>query len=222
VPLRELAPDLWVAEAQHRYFVEMGRRMTAVRLADGGLWLHSPLPLSEELRAALAALGDVRYVVAASNLHGHLSMGDYSGAELFAPPGLADKRSDLRFAGELHDEPDERWARELDQVIFRGNRRLDEVVFLHRQNRSLIVGDTCFNIGRDAPFLTRLWAWGPRLRPRPGPTAAFRLSVTDKPAARASVDRILGWNFDRLIVGHGEIIEAGGKEAFRRAWEHVE
>ena len=81
------------------------------------------------------------------------------------------------------------------------------------------MGDTCFNIRPGAPFLTRLWAWGPRLRPRPGPTSAFRLAVRDKPAARASVERILDWDFDRLIVGHGDIVETGGEEAFRRAWE---
>ena len=218
VPLRQVAPELWVAEAPLRYFVEMGRRMTVARLGDGGLWLHSPLPLSEELRGALAELGEVRFVVAASNLHGHLSMGDYSEAELFAPPGLAVKRPELDFAGELGDEPDERWGAVLDQTIFRGHRMLDEVVFLHRPTGTLIVGDTCFNIQPHAPLLTRVWALGPRLRPRVGPTTLFRLAIRDRAAARASVDRILAWDFDRLIVGHGAIVETGGKDAFRRAW----
>lgn len=214
VPLRELASDLWVAETPFRYFVEMGRRMTVVRLADGGLWLHSPLPPSAEL----AALGEIRCAVAASKLHGHLSLGDYPGAALFAPPGLAGKRRDLHFSGALGGEAEIRWAGDLDQAVFRGSARLEEVVFLHRSSRSLIVGDTCFNIRPGAPFLTRLWAWGPRLRPRVGPTAAFRLTVRDKAAARASIDRILEWDFDRLIVGHGEIIETGGKAAFREGW----
>ena len=74
MPLRELAPDLWMAEELLRYFVEMGRRMTVVCLADGRLWLHSPLPRTDELSAALAALGEVGYVVAASKVHGHLSL----------------------------------------------------------------------------------------------------------------------------------------------------
>jgi glyoxylase-like metal-dependent hydrolase (beta-lactamase superfamily II) len=217
VPLRQLADDLWVAEAPHRYFVEMGRRMTVARLSDGGLWLHSPLPPTSEL----LELGPVRYVVAANSLHGHLSLGDYPEAELFAPPGLRRKRPDLEFAADLGDAPDERWTGEIDQALFSGGGRTDEVVFLHRRSRSLIVGDTCFNIGPGAPFLTRLWAWGPRLRPRTGPTPLFRLAVRDKSGARSSIDRILEWDFDRLIVGHGEVIETGGKEAFRRAWEHL-
>ena len=218
MPLRQIAPEVWVAEAPLRYFVELGRRMTVVRLPDGRLWLHSPLPLTAELRTALDVLGEVRFVVPASNLHGHLSMGDYAGAELFAAPGLPAKRPDLDFADELGDEPDPRWATELDQAIFRGHRLLDEVVFLHRASGSLIVGDTCFNIEPGAPLLTRLWAWGPRLRPRAGPTPLFRLAVRDRAAARASLERILEWDFDRVVVGHGAIIETCGREAFRKAW----
>lgn len=51
-----------------------------------------------------------------------------------------------------------------------------------------------------------------------GPPPLFRAAVRDKSAARASVDQILEWDFDRVIVGHGEIIEADGHEAFRSAW----
>jgi hypothetical protein len=223
VALRPLAERLWVAEAPLRYFVQMGRRMTVVALRSGDLLVHSPAPLDDDLRRALDELGPVRFVVPASSLHGHLSMGDYASAypsaELFSAPFLAEKRPDLTFAAELGDEPDPRWADDLGQTVFRGPRGIEEVVFLHRDSRSLIVGDTCFNIDRDAPFLTRLWSFGPRLRARPGPTPLFRANVRDKDAARASVERILAWDFDRLVVGHGTIVETGGKEAFRQGWE---
>ena len=43
--LDRLAEDLWVEARPLRFFgVEMGTRMTVVRLADGGLWVHSPVP----------------------------------------------------------------------------------------------------------------------------------------------------------------------------------
>ena len=42
--LREIAPGLWVAERPHRFAgVELGARMTVIRLADGGLFVHSPV-----------------------------------------------------------------------------------------------------------------------------------------------------------------------------------
>lgn len=224
--LREIDTDVWVAEALLRFVVEMGRRMTVIRVREGELLVHSPAELTDALRRRLDDLGAVRFVVPASNVHGHLSMAGYAaaypGAELFAAPGLAKRRKQLEFAAELTDRPDPRWAGVLDQTIVRGHRVVDEVVFLHRPSRSLIVGDTVFNIEDGAPLTTRLWAWGPRLRKRAVPPPLFRAGVHDKVAARESIERILSWDFDRVIVGHGAIIESGGREAFRAAWSWLD
>lgn len=215
--LRELADGLWVAEGPLRYLgVQMGRRMTVVRLADGGLWVHSPAPLEDALRGALADRGRVRFVVPASDLHGHLSMEHYRAAyptaRLFAAPGLADKRRDLTFDAELGPAPDPGWADDLDQVALEGH-RLSEFEFFHRASRTLIAGDLIFNIDSDRPLLTRLFCNGPRLRRRVGPTPLFRSSLRDKQAARRSIDRILAWDFARVIPGHGDIIDSGGHHA---------
>ena len=62
--LRALASGLWVAERPlGNPLVEIGTRMTVIRLRDGGLFLHSPVKLDPELRAALDALGPVRAIV---------------------------------------------------------------------------------------------------------------------------------------------------------------
>jgi hypothetical protein len=220
--LRELGPGLWMAETPLRYFIEVGRRMTVVRLPDGGLMVHSPAELDEPLRAALAAIGEVRYVVPASRLHGHLFMEQYveayPGVELFAAPGLQRRRKDLPFAGELGDEPDPRWASELDQTLMRGHRVLHEVVFLHRPTRSLIIGDIGMNFGDEAPRLTRLLARLGGMRGRLRPTPAFRMLIGDRDKWRRSLERVLAWDFDRIVTGHGEIVETGGKEALRGAY----
>jgi Domain of unknown function (DUF4336) len=225
--VRQLDDEIWVEEAPLRYYVEMGRRMTVVRVRERELLVHSPAPLDERLQAELAELGQVRYVVPASNLHGHLFMEQYARAyrppaELFAAPGLVRKRGDLFFDHSLGERPDPRWEGALDQALFRGHKRLEEVLFFHRPSRSLLVGDTFFNIGPEASLLTRLWAWGPRLRRRAGPTPLFRMAVRDRQAARSSLERVLAWPFERIVVGHGEIVESGGREAFREAWSWVE
>jgi hypothetical protein len=223
--LQAPAPDLWTWEEPLRYLgFEMGRRMTVVRLSGGGLLVHSPARLSDELRDELERLGEVRFVVPASVLHGHLHMGDYRaaypGAKLFAVPGLEGRRTDLSFDGELGAAPEREWASDLDQARFEGHRVgrrvLNEIEFLHRSSRSLIAGDLCFNIGPSWPLRTRLLAWGPRMRRRVGPTVAFRFFIRDREAARRSVERILAWDFDRILPGHGEIVESGGKESLRR------
>ena len=35
---------------------------------------------------------------------------------------------------------------------------------------------------------------------------------------RAPVDRVLTWDFDRVIMAHGEVLESGGREAMRTAF----
>ena len=34
-----------------------------------------------------------------------------------------------------------------------------------------------------------------------------------------SLEQAMKWDFDRIIVSHGEIIETGGKEAFQQAFK---
>jgi hypothetical protein len=196
--------------------------MTVVRLASGELFVHSPARLTAALRTTLDRLGEVRFVVPASNLHGHLYMeqyrATYSRGELWAASLLAGRRRDLAFDGLLGSVPDPRWAEDLDQAAFMGSRFLDEIVFLHRESRTLITGDTYLNIGPGGPLPARLWSRGLRLRGRAGPTPLFRFAVRNRHAARRSVERILEWDFDRIVSGHGEIVESGGREAFRDAW----
>lgn len=224
--LREIAADLWIAEEPLRYLgFEVGRRMTVVRLADGELLIHSPVELSTEVQAALDRLGEVSFIVPASQLHGHLYMEQYRDAypraKLFAAPGLDRRRTDLRFDGQLASVPEPEWRRDLDQMAFEGHRRLHEIEFFHVRTRTLITGDLCCNFGPQWPFLTRLMAQG-RVRPRLGPPTECRVLgiFRDRRAVRRSLERILEWDFDRILPGHGEIVESGGKEKFKRdfAW----
>ncbi len=43
----------------------------------------------------------------------------------------------------------------------------------------------------------------------------LRLSIRDKSALRKSIDRILAWDFDRVIVTHGDVLECGGQDSLR-------
>jgi Domain of unknown function (DUF4336) len=218
--LSEIAPELWIAEEPLRYLgFEVGRRMAVIRLAGGGLLIHSPARLGAELRAALDELGEVRFVVAASELHGHLYMQQYRDAypqvKLFAAPGLDRKRKDLRFAGLLSGVPEPHWGDDLDQRAFEGWRRLNEIEFFHPKTRTLIAGDLCCNFGP----LMRLLAQG-RIRQRLGPPTECRILglLRDRRAVRCSLERILEWDFERVLPGHGEIIHTGGRNAFQKSF----
>ena len=226
--MKELVPNrLWIREMPLRlYGIELGTRMSVVRLSGegGGLWLHSPVALDQRLREELDELGRVRFVVC-PNLGHHMFAGDYFAAYpdagFYAAPGLPEKRSDLPFDGVLGDESELGWTRDLEQAVFRGNRMVREVVFCHQESRTLIVADLVQSADSASPMLTRLEKRLTGTYKRPGMPLPFRLGFRDKAAARASVERILSWNFDRILLCHRPIVESGGKAVFREAYSFL-
>jgi hypothetical protein len=220
--MRQLAEDLWVVERPLRFYgLSLGTRMTVVRLRDGSLLLHSPVALDEPLQAALLDLGTPRFAIAPNRFH-HLFVGDhqraFSQVRLYAAPGLPEKRRDLSFDAVLSDVPPPEWAGQLDQALVEGLPSMNEVAFCHRASRTLLVCDLAFNLGPTAPFATRLalrliGGYG-----RLGPTRVEKLLVRDRGKARASLERILGWDFDRVVVAHGTVLETGGREALRAGY----
>ncbi|WAS95583.1 DUF4336 domain-containing protein [Nannocystis punicea] len=220
MPLRSLADELWVHERRLRFLgVETGARMTIVRLRDG-LFVHSPAPLAAELRAEVDALGSVRAIVAPSLFH-HLGLRSwidaYPHAVTGACPGLGRKRPDIRFDRVLGDRPEPEWAGELDQVFFEARALENEVVFHHRASRTLICADIVFNLGAHPSWFTRLVALVMAAR-RPGATWLERLMIRDRAGAREQIGRMLAWDFDRIVLSHGPMVETGGREVLRRAY----
>ena len=218
--LRALDRDLWIVERPQRFHgLEVGTRMSVIRLADGSLLLHSPVVLDPALRRELDSLGPVRHAVAPNRVH-HLYAGEvvrhYPAAQLWVGPGVERKRPDLVIAGVLGDEAPAAWKGQLDQVFFRGRPYENEVVFLHRKSRTLILCDLAFNFGPRAHPLTRLLMRLIRSHDRFGPSRLDPLLIRDRAVARESLERILVWDFDRVIVAHGDdILETGGHEALR-------
>jgi len=219
--LTALAPDLWVATRPLPLIVgDIGTRMTVIRLADGSLFLHSPVKLDGETKSALDAIGPVRAVVAPSRVH-HFYVGDYGAAypqaTLYAAPGLEKKRADVHFGAVLDDEPPPAWAGQIDQHVFRGTPIMNEVVFFHAPTRTLLLTDLAFNVVRPMPGRARFFLRLVNARGF-GPHRIIRFGVRDRVAARASLERILQWDFDRITVTHGDVLESGGHEALRAAF----
>lgn len=220
--LRRLAPDLWVIEGPLRYAgLEVGTRMSVIQLEDSSLFLHSPIRPDPELREELDALGPVRFAVAPNRFH-HLFMADCASAypelQCFCAPGLEQKRGDIAWDGILGDEAPEAWAGQLDQILFQGFPLANEVLFLHRSSRTLLAADLVYNVGAEAAALTRLFFRLLGGYDRFGPTRLERLLIRDRAAARASLERALEWDFERVILAHGEVLERGGPQALRAGY----
>ena len=115
-PLYELSKNIWIAERPQRFYgIEVGTRMTVIRLADGSLLLHSPVSLDHGLRRELDSIGRVRFTVAPNRVH-HLHAGEvaeaYPEARLWVAPGLERKRPDLVFVVVAHGDVLESGGRE--------------------------------------------------------------------------------------------------------------
>jgi len=220
--MRQLDTDLWVAESPLRMLgLELGARMTVVRLPGRKLFVHSPIHATPELLQRVRALGSVTHVVAPNRFH-HIFAGEWQQAfpevALYVAPGLDQKRRDLSIVGVLGDAPETAWADTIDQVLLGGIPSTNEIVFFHRPSATLIASDLAFNVGPSSPRLTRtvfrmLGAYG-----RLAPSALERLLVRDRAAFRGSLERILAWPFERVVIAHGEVLERGGKVALQRGY----
>lgn len=216
---------LWIAEMPfHPPGFDVGARMTLVRLSSGVLFVHSPIELKPELKRQIDVLGTVGYIICPFHMHtAHLrEFADaYPQANLYSPPDLKPKKTTegLNFTGVLSDTPEPDWAGDLDQTVYRGNRLENEVVFFHPSTRTLILTDLCFNVPSSRGFPTTLTAGLLGVRDRLAPSRTIKMLTNDRKASQASIRRILEWDFDRIILAHGDNIESGGKERFRLAFD---
>lgn len=222
--LQEFGSGVWLAEGAAvngaAGFV-YSTRMAVLRLEDGGLVLWSPVQMSGELRAAVAALGPVRALVAPNRLH-HLFLGDWAaafpGAAILAAPGLAAKRPDLRIAAELSEGAPADWAGQIESRLV-PNTIAPEVVLFHRESGAVLVCDLLQNLPAD-------WFHGWRalvarldlmLEAEPAMPRKFRLAARGA-AAREALRAVLDWPAERLVVAHGTPVAARGRAVLRRAF----
>lgn len=222
---RPFGEDIWAVEGDRVRMlgIPFGTRMTVVRLSDGALWLHSPVAATTERVQAVDTLGRVGHIVAPNKFH-HLFVAPwaerYRGATTWADAGLRARRPALAFDETLGTEPPAAWRDDIDQVFFGGTKILPETVFFHRRSRALIVTDIIQN--HDPAQESRFWRLVKKLdgvlAPDGGSPRDWRLTVRDRDAARAARDRILAWDFDRLLLTHGICVEREARSFVERAF----
>lgn len=102
--------------------------------------------------------------------------------------------------------------------MFRGNALLDEVEFFHMKSRTLMIADFIQNYPAQQGRALRnaLMRLGGVLNG--GVPRDARLSFTRRALGRRSLQRMLAWDFDRLIVAHGDCIENDAKPFVKRAF----
>jgi len=225
--LHAFAKNLWIADGPN--VRDMGvmftTRMTVVKLADGSLWVNSPVSVPSDTLNRISELGPVRYLVAATPRHvWRLQVWHalFPEAQLWAPrPTLFTlRKGHLPFTGILGDAPPQEWAADLDQLAFKGNPLIEEIVFFHKESGTIILDDLIQNhpMAKDRPLRNALFKLAGVAYPHGGVPFDIRLSFIHRNLARRSLDKLLSWDFDKLIIAHGVCIEKNAKPFVRRAF----
>ncbi len=223
--LQQFGTNIWLAD--HGEATVLGfrypTRCAVIKLDDGGLFIWSPIPLTETLREAVDTIGPVQHIIAPNSLH-HISISTwqqaYPNAATYAPPNLREKRKDLTFDADLTDEPPTAWAGQIEQVGVLGNVITTEYVFFHTASRTAIFADLLQQFPSD-------WHTGWRrviakldLMTEPTPTVPrkFRTAFVNRSAARGAIAKILEWQTKGVIMAHGTPVAENGQLYLRSAF----
>jgi hypothetical protein len=227
--LEVFVPDaLWL----RAYSVRAGgarfnARMTVIKLRSGQILVHSPCAFDESLAAEVAALGRVAAIIAPGNLHWlHVRSCQraFPDALTYVCPGVEKRARGLAFDFVLGDEPPPLWADELAQVALQGTRLMREVAFFHRASRTLLLVDLVENFTPATPGTNLLLRWLFRaigMWNRPSPAPEYRFAWGDRARVREGLERMLAWDFERVIVSHGDVITRDARQIVARAWRKI-
>ena len=223
----KFADDLWVVEGPN--VRDMGfmftTRMTVAKLWDGSVWIDSPVSVSFDILKRIADLGPVRYLLAATPRHvwrlnaWHTLFPD---AQLWASRATLFelKKGTLPLAGILGDESPQAWKNDFDQLAFKGNPLIEEVLFFHKRSRTVILDDLIqiHPLIKGKLFRNVVLKLEGVVSPQGGVGLDIRLSFIHRDLARQSLKRLLAWDFDKLIIAHGMCIETNAKAFVERAF----
>jgi hypothetical protein len=225
--LEKFGPKIWISDgptvtaaAGFHY----PTRMAIIALQNKELLIWSPIMLTPELRAAIDALGSVRYLIPPNSLHdSFLSAWQdaYPKAAVFAPPGLRENRPDIAFSFDISDIPALSWADEIDIVIVPGNKITTEAVLFHRNSKTAIFADLLqqFPSGWFKGWRALIARLDLMVTDKPTVPRKFRLAFTNRRVAQTAVQQILAWPTEKVLIAHGAPVTQNGqvflKQAFR-------
>jgi hypothetical protein len=212
--MRHLGENIWSLRFPFRILgMDFGRVVTVFRLSSGKLVIHSTAPFSERDVAAIKELGKPGWLLDGTLLHDTFAKEGrdaFAGIPYLAPTGF-EKASGVTTAP-LTPTPAE-WGSELEVIAIGGMPKTCPHIFFHRASRTLHVCDMFFNFPHARPilmrFMLRYLVGLPKLA---GVGRFYRRLIKDHDAYIESTRPILDWDFQRMIVAHGEIVENNAKQ----------
>ena len=218
-PLREVGRDLFCMDGAWKKS-PFQRRMTVIRNGGGELAIHSAIRLQDaDYTKVLDPLGRVRLILVPSSLHGdeaRFYAQRYPEATVLVPQPVREKCAAKlsRVDGTYDESWPASWGAALRPLQVQGT-RMGEALFLHAPSRTLIATDLVFHFTDELTgFARAMMKWNGVLG-RVGPSRIFRwFFLKDRAAFARSLQPLQEWDFDRIVMAHGTIVEGDGKRKF--------
>lgn len=214
-----LAENLWLLAYPLKMLgADLRRNVTLIRLRSGKMIIHSTAPFSHEDVTAIRSLGEPGWLLDGILRHdtfakeGRLAFPDIP---YLAPEGFSEL---VGFATTTIVPPPIEWIGELLALEIQGAPEARDTALFHVPSRTLILTELVFNFDGNEPIWTELLlraAVGGEHHP--GMSRPVKAGIKDEVAFQSSLATILEWDFDRVIVGHGDVIEHDGKSKLRAA-----
>jgi hypothetical protein len=216
---REIAPGVALMRYPLRAFgIDFRRCVTLLRLADGRVVIHSSAPFTAEDVAAIRRFGVPSWLVEATLMHDTFARpvsAVFPDLPYLAPDGFT-KVSGV--PTRPLDPPPSDWTGEIEVLKVEGLRKINEHALFHRASQTLVLADLFFHFPADSRGWPRFFARHIMRLPRlSGISAFFRLMIRDREAFALSMKKVLEWDFEQLVVGHGEPIQNDAKRIVMQA-----
>jgi len=192
----------------------MPARATFLRVDGGGLLVHSPLGIDDETARYIDTLGEVRFLVAPNCMHWlflKAARDRYPSAQVLGAPGLEKKLRGVPFEP-LPDSGRIPGIGGVQVLRVQGAPTMSEHAFFHENSRSLVVTDLIFNIHATRSLVMQMYLRLGGAYRRTAQSRVWRFLVRDRAAAAISARTLLGWDFERVVVAHGEVVAHGARE----------
>ena len=216
--MEQLAENIWIKEFPLSLLGgHQGRVVTVIRLGTGKLVIHSTAPFTGADVTEIKALGTPGWLVDAMLRHDTFAQqgraAAFPGIPYLAPEGFA---GIARVDSQPILPAPPAWSAEIRVLLIGGMPKAKEHVFLHIPSRTLIVADLVFNFGHSSDWagFFRSVLMGVKLQP--DSARLVPMQIQDRPAYDSSIRQMLAWDFDRIVVGHKEVVETNGKERLKQ------
>jgi hypothetical protein len=233
--LKPVADDVWIVDGPIIRFgprwlkMPFPTRMTIIRAEGRSLFIHSPTPLTPELKAAVAGLGDPRWIIGPNRIH-YWWIPDwyaaYGDAEVYLAPRIREQaKGRIDFATkELGGASGYPWDGAIATLPVPGS-YMTEFEFFHERSRTLILTDLIENF--EPKKLTTWWMrWLTRFGGVQDPDGKMPRDMrftfrSHKAELRRAVETMIAWQPARAILAHGRWYQDNAEAELRRAFRGV-